>query len=309
MNFKTFMYYCALCGGWAALIVWALQEFSGMANWGNAKPLFQKGTAIGALLGLLLAAVIGLLDAILNSVGFARVVRVLMSVAVGLMGSLVFAYIGEWIRDGVSFVFPGWMMVGFIIGAALGVFDVVRSVGAGGKGMKQAIRKVINGIIGGTIGGFIGGALNDAFNYVPWPFDDAYDTMKARFPKWSLAVGLVILGMCIGLLIGVAQVVLKEAWVRVEKGFRSGREMILSKPETSIGRAEGVDIALFGDMQVEKQHARIVLKGDRYVLIDGDTPGGTLVNGQRISGPYPLKNGDLIGAGNSLVRFQEKTKR
>ena len=60
-------------------------------------------------------------------------------------------------------------------------------------------------------------------------------------------MGFVALGMCIGLLIGLAQVILKEAWVRVEAGFRAGREMILSKPEVTIGRAESCDIGLFGD--------------------------------------------------------------
>ena len=32
-------------------------------------------------------------------------------------------------------------------------------------------------------------------------------------------------------------------------------------------------------------------------------------NGQRISGPTPLSNGDMIGCGNSKVRFQEKARR
>jgi hypothetical protein len=212
--------------------------------------------------------------------------------------------------------FIGWAMVGAIIGASIGVFDVLRAT-TSRKGMRQAIRKIINGIIGGTIGGVIGGLLNDAFLRIPLPADlgltdidgQPATTLKDWLPKTSLAVGLVILGMCIGLLIGVAQIVLKEAWVRVEKGFRAGREMILSKPDTVIGRAEGCDIALFGDMQVEKQHARIVLKGDRYILVDSDTPGGTSVNGQRISGPYPLSNGDMIGCGKSMVRFEERARR
>ena len=88
-------------------------------------------------------------------------------------------------------------------------------------------------------------------------------TIKDKLPRSTLAVGLVILGMCIGLLIGLAQVVLKEVWVQVEQGFRAGREMILSKPDTTVGRAESCDIGLFGDNKVEKMHARIVLKGGR----------------------------------------------
>ncbi len=312
MNFKMFMYYCALCGGWAALITWAIQQAAGMQTWTGSTVM--KSVIIAAILGILLAGVIGLLDALMNAVGFARMVRVVICLAVGFVGSLAGGGIGELIFMTVGMKFIGWALVGAVIGASIGVFDLLRA-SSSGKGFKQAVRKIVNGIIGGTIGGAIGGLLNDAFGAIPLGgmFKDAqdvpYENLKQWLPKTSLAVGLVILGMCIGLLIGVAQVVLKEAWVRVEKGFRAGREMILSKPEVIIGRAEGVDIALFGDMQVEKQHARITLKGDRYILIDLDTPGGTTINGERISGPTPLSNGDMIGCGNSKVRFQEKAKR
>jgi hypothetical protein len=314
MNFKTFIYYCAICGGWAALLTWALQQAAGMQSvdgFFSDKPM-MKSAVIGGLLGLLLGGVIGMLDAILNSVGFQRIMRVGICLILGLAGGFISAFIGEGLFRAFGPKFLGWSIVGMTIGAAIGVFDLLRA-SAGGKGFKQAIRKTVNAVIGGTIGGFIGGFLNDAFGAIPMPpggdILPVGDTMKDAFPKFTLAVGLVILGMCIGLLIGTVQVLLKEAWVRVEKGFKSGKEMMLTKPETTVGRAEGSDIALFGDMQVEKTHARIVLKGDRYILIDSDTPGGTTVNSQRISGPTPLSNGDMIGCGNSLVRFQEKAKR
>jgi len=316
MNFKTFMYYCAVCGGWAALLAWAIQQALGFQDDDNLMDAFVKSTLIAGILGLLLAGVIGLLDAMLNAVGFARVVRVIICVAVGLVASLVMGAIGELIHIVLKSRFVGWALVGAVIGASIGVFDILRSVAAG-KGLKQSIRKMVNAMLGGLVGGLLGGLLNDAVEMIPGPpaslvtneNGEAYPTLKLWLRKSSLAAGMVILGMCIGLLIGVAQVVLKEAWLKVEKGFRSGREVILSKPETSIGRAEGVDIALFGDMHCEKTHAKIILKSDRYILIDQDTPGGTTVNGQRISGPTPLSNGDLIGCGNSTVRFNEKTKR
>src|SRR5437764_1009636 len=67
----------------------------------------------------------------------------------------------------------------------------------------------------------------------------------------SSATGFIALGLCIGLFVGLTQVVLKEAWIRVESGFRPGREMILCQPETTIGRAESCDIGLFGDPEIE----------------------------------------------------------
>ena len=92
------------------------------------------------------------------------------------------------------------------------------------------------------------------------PLRPVAPALERLLPNSSLAIGLVILGLCIGLLIGLAQVVLKEAWLKVESGFRAGREVMLSKDETTIGRAESCDIGLFGDNTIERLHARIQLQ-------------------------------------------------
>ncbi len=102
---------------------------------------------------------------------------------------------------------------------------------------------------------------------------------------------------------------LKQAWLKVEKGFRPGRELIVSKEQVVIGRGEACDIGLFGDNGVERTHARILRKGVGYLLIDADTPGGTYLNGRRIDGPTPLHAGDEIGVGRSLIRFGERPRR
>ena len=76
-----------------------------------------------------------------------------------------------------------------------------------------------------------------------------------------------------------------------------------------MGRGEGCDLGLFGDMECEKLHARIVHQGNRYYLEDADAPGGTYVNDQRVKDRTPLRAGDLIRLGKSLVRFNERAKR
>jgi hypothetical protein len=135
-------------------------------------------------------------------------------------------------------------------------------------------------------------------------------TGKDAESLWSpWATGFVALGMCIGLLIGLAQVILKEAWVRVEAGFKPGREKILSKERTTVGRAEVCDIGLFGDNAVEKLHANIIMAGNRYFLEDAGTPAGTFLNDRPVQGRMPLKNGDLIRLGRNVLCFRERAKR
>jgi pSer/pThr/pTyr-binding forkhead associated (FHA) protein len=66
---------------------------------------------------------------------------------------------------------------------------------------------------------------------------------------------------------------------------------------------------LFGDPAVERVHARIVQRRDSYVLEDAGTPGGTWLNQQRIGQPIPLRSGDLIRVGSSVLRFGERQRR
>ena len=84
----------------------------------------------------------------------------------------------------------GWMLVGIVIGASIGVYDLLRN--AGSKGMGLAIRKVIRGIVGGAIGGGIGGFMQDLIG--------GAGASRTPSRQSSVAIGMVILGMCIGLL-------------------------------------------------------------------------------------------------------------
>ena len=109
------------------------------------------------------------------------------------------------------------------------------------------------------------------------------------------------LGACIGLAISLVQIMLREATLRVEAGFRPGRQLLLSKPETVIGRAESCDLGLFGDAGVEKVHAKITRQGNNWMLSDAGTPSGTMLNGQPLTQKTALKSGDRIMAGHLIL--------
>lgn len=299
MSFKLFIYYCAVLGGWAALLAWAVIYFSGIAA--MESPLIQAAV-IAAVLGMGVAGVVGLLDAMLNHVGSQRFVRVLICLGVGAIAGLVSGLLGQFLHSLLSKVLPikfySWVMVGAAIGMSIGLFDLLRSGKTGGGAMAR--RKMINGLIGGIVGGLLGGLFYDGVDLLD---------LQSSWKRTSLAVSLVFVGSSIAFLIGLTQVILKEASIKVEAGFRAGRQMMLSKPETVIGRAEGSDIGLFGDTGVERTHAKILLQNNRYVLEDASTPNGTYLNEQRISGPTPLRSGDAIKVGNSILRFEERHKR
>lgn len=294
MSFKLFIYYCAIVGGWAAFLTWGVLAATGKR--GNVSP-FMWATMTGGLLGLFVASAIGAVDALLNAVGFQRLLRVGVCLGIGFLGGMLGGLVGQFLNSKMHVpLFIGWILTGVCVGASIGVYDLIRAATQGGD-MRVPIKKTLNGIYGGFLGGFLGG--------VPFGF-----LMGNEFiPRSDLAISLVILGLCIGLMVGLAQVVLKEAWIKVAKGFRAGRELMLSKDETTIGRAEGCDLGMFGDNAIEKLHARIMLKNNRYLLADAETPGGTYLNDERIDGPTPLKSGDVIRVGNSVIEFGERQKR
>jgi hypothetical protein len=300
MSFNRFIYYCALCGGWAAFVAWGIVFAAGIHS---IDSLVWRATLIGGILGMLVAGVVGWLDALLNSVGAQRFVRVLLCLGLGFLGGMLGGCVGQLLNSGMSVpIFVGWILAGVLIGASIGVFDLLRATSSRG-GTSTSLRKIVNGLLGGFVGGFLGG--------LPFTFLIEKETMRDLLPRSGLTICLVLLGICIGLFIGLAQVILKEAWLKVEAGFRPGRELMLSKDETTIGRAEGCDLGLFGDMNVEKVHARIVKKNNRYLLADEDTPGGTFLNDDPdpVDRLTPLRDGDIIRLGKSVLRFGERQKR
>jgi hypothetical protein len=311
MSFRLFIYYCAVCGAWAALLGWALtQPLPHLVS-----SAFVQATIRGACVGILVAFGLSLVDAFWNGAfGQAVKVGVRVGVAVGiaLVGCLIGAGLGQALHgatdNGViqaAAIIFGWTVTGFFIGASLGIYDIAAGLVARG-GLRGAVRKIINGILGGTLGGLLGGILYLLLGLaLPKVFGRSEDQPLLS----SAAVGFVILGACIGLAIGLAQIILKEAWLRVEAGFRPGREMILSKAETTIGRAESCDLGLFGDHNVERTHARILHQGARYVLADAGTSGGTFLNDEPVTQPTPLRSGDAIRVGKSILRFGERQKR
>jgi hypothetical protein len=305
MSFRWFIYYCALFGGWAALMGWLLGRVLAPEH-----PPILSAAVKGVFLGLSVALAVGLVDSLwvlsLRQAGQVAL-RAGTAVLVGCVGGFFGGLLGQafygWTEWSV-FLVLGWTFTGLLVGLSIGVFEMVAGVIRGD--WSGARRKLVNGLLGGAVGGLLGGILYLILGAISRFLFGA----RPQGLLWSpSAIGFVVLGVCIGLLIGLAQVVLREAWVRVESGFRAGREMLLSKNETTIGRAEACEIGLFGDPGVEPRHARILLQGGRYVLVDAGGKGGTYLNDVRIEQPSPLRSGDLIRVGRNVLRFGERAKR
>jgi len=92
--------------------------------------------------------------------------------------------------------------------------------------------------------------------------------------------------------------------LRVESaaGLRAGAAYDLSEG-AELGRGDQVDIRLV-DSFASTRHARFVAHGDTIVLEDLGSTNGTFLNGEPLSGPQPLHDGDRIRIGDSEFTFE-----
>ena len=119
--------------------------------------------------------------------------------------------------------------------------------------------------------------------------------------------------MCIGVLIGLVKVALKEAWLTVLDGYRPGRQLILAGANIILGRAEYATLPFMGRndaTEVELEHARLVRRRDgRFFLEDNHSRTGVLVNHRKVTNQVLLNDGDTIRIGSNTIQFREKHRR
>ena len=115
----------------------------------------------------------------------------------------------------------------------------------------------------------------------------------------------LLLGATIALFIGIVDRLSRSAWLRLVLGRNEGKEWSIDSNQTFIGRSEGASVPLFGDQNVAPIHASINRQGGQYILVDGGSPIGTLLNGQRVT-QAPLFHGAHIQIGSYNLEFLMK---
>ncbi|MGK5682513.1 Hsp70 family protein [Actinoplanes sp. URMC 104] len=93
------------------------------------------------------------------------------------------------------------------------------------------------------------------------------------------------------------------AWLRVvtADGERS-TFMLPQQRAVVIGTAPQADVRL-ADSYASRRHAEISPSGGRYLVDDLGSTNGTTLNGRRVTGREPLRDGDVIGVGRTRLAF------
>ncbi len=193
-----------------------------------------------------------------------------------------------------------------IVSRILALSPIALMLGAGIGASTLSLRGVFQGAVGGLLAGAFSGAAFDLIG-----LSVAHAIVAARGAGTgtvgvggpSRAITFVLLGATIALFIGLAERIMRSAWVRLSLGRNEGKEWVIDRPQVLIGRSESAQIPLFGDPNIAPAHAYILDKGGgAYILADAGTPMGVYLNGQRVS-QAPLFHGAQIQVGSTVLEF------
>jgi hypothetical protein len=304
------IYFNAVFGALGGLLGWMLFGVFGDKNVPDSdrflfSPVFWQLLGGGALIG----GSIGYFVVSVEAIRDRSLLRFVRMAAYGVVLGMVGGAAGILIGEGVNYLLVGWMgasrerpvlhLLGAMFARGLGWMFLGVAVGFSEGIAARSLGKFSYGTLGGAIGGFIGGML---FGLA---LEESIDSV-GHASLWG-AIGLIILGACIGSLSALVQSVFQPASVKVLRGWQEGREYPLDKMDNSLGRDEHADIALFRDMKVEKKHAFIQRAGQRYLLRNNNAPSEwTRVNDRPVLQSCDLLDGDRIQLGNILLRFQAR---
>jgi predicted ATPase len=88
----------------------------------------------------------------------------------------------------------------------------------------------------------------------------------------------------------------------------TGKQQVVTleddQEKVAIGRRVENDIALAWDQEVSREHAQLLRGAEGWTLVDEDSRNGSYLNGQRVSGRHPLRDGDVLRFGDTVVLFR-----
>ncbi len=289
MSRRMRIYYYAILGALGGLFGWQIVEWLGFVGGQN---VYLSDALLGGAIGVSVGLLIGLAEG-LSSRSVLRGLRAgLISGLFGLAAGVIALPASEWV-----FLTLGQIIGVEVVGRAVGwaIFGLFLGLAQGVTGGTQMWKGALGGVIGGTVGGVI----------------LELTRLVLGDPLVGKALGLVILGGCVGIFIALIVVLLSRAWLEVTSGKLLGTEFILDKfmglksPAAFIGSSVlKCDIALT-DPEVEPQHAQLKGADTHFVLEDRSLKKGTFVNDRRIQ-TCRLANRDRIRVGDTELTYHER---
>jgi hypothetical protein len=290
------IYFNAVLGGTGGLLGWLVFTlFFSIISLDN--PYIRAGVT-GTLVGTCIGFAIGSVEGLLAFRSLKRLfggAGSLVGAGLGAVGGCVGLVLAEfilsldsggtwpsimncWLRAG------GWAVFGMFVGTS------------DGFALKMPV-KVRYGILGGLLGGMIGGSTFEVLIKGSWGLN------------WGGAIGLILLGACIGALIGLVESLLRKAWLFFITGRLEGQTRTLdSSREHTLGSDPSCSIVLLRDPTVMPVHAEIGFSDGVFVVQPRDGKVILRRDGRDsvVTSAQPLQPGDRIHLGQTKMVFRKQ---
>ena len=189
--------------------------------------------------------------------------------------------------------------VGFVIqmiGRSLAWGLAGMAMGLGQGIALRSKRLFIYGLLGGVVGGLLGGMLFDPIYVL---FSNGPSAFMSRL------IALAVVGGCVGAMIGIVELLARDAWLRMVQGPLAGKEFLLFKDVMSIGSSPRSDIYLFNDPLVAEQHAVLRAVGDECEIESRQQDKSIMLNSRSVQRAR-LRHGDQVTIGRTVFAFQKR---
>jgi hypothetical protein len=282
----------------SALSMEDLQRRSGVA-----------GMVIFALMAALIGLFIGAIDGLVCRLWSRALISGVVGLGVGFLGGFVLSIVANLVYTPLT----GYAMAHHGSGTA-GLSPLGFAIQVGGRtlawglvglamGLGQGIalrssRLLVFGLVGGVVGGLLGGLLFDPIDLM---------LLGSDKPSASISrlVGFVVIGLSVGGMIGLVELLARDAWLRMIEGPLAGKEFLVFRDVMKVGASPRSDIYLFNDPQVEDHHATLRSVGEGLEIESAHAQHQVLVNDRAVRRAR-LRHGDRITLGRTVFVYQQR---
>jgi hypothetical protein len=162
----------------------------------------------------------------------------------------------------------------------------------------RSSRLLLYGFIGGVVGGLLGGLFFD-------PIDLILLGSDKPSAHWSRFIGFGLIGLSVGAMIGIVELLARDAWLRMTRGPLTGKEFLLFKDVMAIGASPRSDIYLFNDSLVAPDHAILRAVGDECEIEARAQSHPIQLNNRSVTRAR-LRHGDTVTIGQTMFVFQRR---
>jgi hypothetical protein len=283
----------AILGGAGGLAGWLLFSLVSEILPLEDMNTYLRDAVFGLPLGLCIGFAVGSSEGLLATRSLKRALQdgkfgALLGAAGGVIGLVLGEAVFNLVGGGVIGRAISWAFFGMFVGASDGVAH-------------KLPLKIRYGLLGGLLGGLIGGSTYDALASLA-----RTSASRAEATAWSSAVGLVILGACIGFMVTLVESLLRKSWLFFLTGRLEGQTRTLdsSRPHT-IGSSDACSIVIPSDTSVAAVHAEFVFENDAFLVRPRD--GQVIVRRDGVDQPvqaHVLAPGDRILLGGARMIFR-----